>query len=112
MQIPMRMLATALALLASSSSMAIEEPRFEVIERDGAFGLRDYAPHLLAETQVEAGFTVAFVVPAKYSLDTVPRPTDPGIRMPASTGAARCHLARFRPLDHGQLSRERAEAPF
>jgi hypothetical protein len=118
--------------------MAIEEPRYQVIEQDGAFELRDYAPYLVAETRVDAGFedagsiafrrlfryisgantaqrkiamtapvtqsrgdagekiamtapvtqvandsgyTIAFVVPAKYSLDTVPQPNDPSIRL-------------------------------
>ena len=131
-------LAAFTALLASTSAMAIEEPKYRVVERDGAFELRDYATYLVAETQVEAGFedagniafqrlfryisgqntreqkiamtapvtqsrgeagekiamtapvtqvasdqgyAVAFIVPAKYTLDTVPQPTDPSIRI-------------------------------
>jgi len=131
------LLAAVAALLTNASAMAIEEPQYRVIERDGAFELRDYAPYLVAETQVDAGFedagsvafrrlfryisgdsttqqkmamtapvtqsrgtdrgekiamtapvtqvasdegyTVAFIVPAKYTLDTVPQPTDPTV---------------------------------
>jgi hypothetical protein len=54
-----RWLATAAALLASSSAMAIEEPSFRVLEHNGAFELREYAPYLVAETRVEASFTDA-----------------------------------------------------
>ena len=54
-----RRLATVAALLASSSAMAIEEPSFRVLERDGAFELREYAPHVVAETRVEAEFESA-----------------------------------------------------
>ena len=121
--------------------MAIEEPRFEVLEQDGAFELRDYAPYLVAETRVEAdfesagnlafqrlfryisgdntaqqkiamtapvtqsrsdsrgekiqmtapvaqqadgtGYRVAFIVPAKYTIDTVPKPSDPTVQIRA-----------------------------
>ena len=119
--------------------MAVEQPSFRVLERDGAFELREYAPHLVAETSVQAGFedagsiafrrlfryisgdntmqqkiamtapvtqsrssgekiamtapvtqvasgggyTVAFVVPSKYTADTVPQPDDPAIRIRA-----------------------------
>lgn len=36
--------------------MAIEEPTYRVVERDGSYELRDYAAYLLAETRVEAPF--------------------------------------------------------
>jgi hypothetical protein len=52
-------LLTTLSLLAISTAMAIEEPRFRVLERDGAFELREYAPHVVAETRVEAEFESA-----------------------------------------------------
>jgi hypothetical protein len=54
-----RGLATVAALLASSSAMAIEQPSFRVLERDGAFELREYAPHVVAETRVAPSFTDA-----------------------------------------------------
>ncbi len=52
-------LAAATALLASFSAMAIEEPSFRVLEQDGAFALREYAPYVVAETRVESDFESA-----------------------------------------------------
>jgi len=54
-----RRLATVASLLASSSAMAIEEPSFRVLEQDGAFALREYAPYVVAETRVESDFESA-----------------------------------------------------
>ena len=134
-------LAAGLALLASFNAMAIEEPSYRIVEQDGAFELREYAPFLLAETRVEAdferagnvafqrlfryisgantaqqkiamtapvtqstaarpgekiamtapvtqvakgdGYLVAFVVPVKYTLETVPQPVDPAVQIRA-----------------------------
>ena len=53
---PMAMLLAALFILSASfapAAMATEEPKFDSIERDGAFELRLYAPMIVAETWVE-----------------------------------------------------------
>jgi hypothetical protein len=39
--------------------MAIEEPSFRVLEQDGAFELREYAPYVVAETRVKSDFESA-----------------------------------------------------
>ena len=48
--------AAILAVLTSATAMAIEEPGFKVLEKDGTFELREYAPYLVAQTRVEADF--------------------------------------------------------
>ena len=123
--------AALLQLTAAPAAVAIEEPQYRVLDSDGAFELREYAPYMLAETAVEAGFMnagnvafgrlfryisganssqaamamtapveqsgagqkiamtapveqssaggvyrVGFVVPRKFTRETVPRPTD------------------------------------
>jgi hypothetical protein len=166
-----RWLATLAALLASSTAMAIEEPSFCVLEQDGAFELREYAPHLLAETRVEASFTdagnvafqrlfryisgentaqqkiamtapvtqtsaaksgeriamtapvaqqadgagyrIAFVVPAKYTLDTVPQPSDPTVQIravPAQLVAAWRYSGRWTESNYREHETELRDA--
>ena len=48
--------AAIVAVLVTPAAMAIEEPRFKVLEKDGSFELREYSTHIVAETRVEAGF--------------------------------------------------------
>jgi len=51
--------AAIVAVLATPTAMAIEEPRFKVLEKDGSFELREYSPYIVAETRVEASFEEA-----------------------------------------------------
>ncbi|MBC7779552.1 MAG: heme-binding protein [Proteobacteria bacterium] len=134
--------------------MAIEEPKFELLEKDGAFELRRYAPMIVAETFVEgslgegssAGFRAIagyifganrsrnadsnekiamtvpvtmdtsaakiamtapvtteradgrwrmhFVMPAQYTMDTLPVPTDPAVKL-REVGAQRIAVRVF-----------------
>jgi hypothetical protein len=59
----MRVLAAALAVLvpiaASPPAMATEEPAYTLVEQDGPFELRQYAPYCVAETVVSADFESA-----------------------------------------------------
>jgi hypothetical protein len=49
-------LTAIVTLLSIPTAMAIEEPRFKVLEQDGSYELREYLPYIVAETRVEAGF--------------------------------------------------------
>jgi SOUL heme-binding protein len=51
--------AALFAVLASATAMAIEEPRFQVLEQQGSFELREYPSYVVAETRVEADFASA-----------------------------------------------------
>jgi hypothetical protein len=51
--------AAAVAMLATPTAMATEEPRFKALEKDGSFELREYQQYVVAETRVEAGFEEA-----------------------------------------------------
>lgn len=48
--------AVVVAGMATPTAMAIEEPRFRLLENDGSFELREYSSYVIAETRVEAGF--------------------------------------------------------
>ena len=47
------------SLLFGRDVQAIEETKYEVIEREGNFELRQYSPHIVAETLVEGDFSKA-----------------------------------------------------
>jgi effector-binding domain-containing protein len=46
-------LAAGLIIMGATNGMAIEEAKYNVIKKDGKFEIRDYAPHILAETVVD-----------------------------------------------------------
>ena len=46
-------LATAVIIFGAMDAMAIEEAAYKVLKKDNGFEIRDYAPHILAETVVE-----------------------------------------------------------
>lgn len=47
------MLAAAVILTGAMNAMAIEEAMYRVVQKDNKFEIRDYTPHILAETIVE-----------------------------------------------------------
>ena len=128
--------AVAIIIIGAMDAMAIEEAKYEVVKKDNKFEIRDYAPHILAETVVEgdvkdAGnkafkrlfryisgdnrsrdkvamtapvsqqpmrekikmtapvgqrrvqekWAVSFMMPASYTLETLPEPEDPNITL-------------------------------
>ena len=46
--------AVAVTFSGSDEAMAIEEAQYTVLEKEGKFEVREYSPHILAETIVEA----------------------------------------------------------
>jgi len=129
-------LAAAAITLGAMDAMAIEEATYNVLRKENSFEIRDYAPHILAETVVEgdleeAGnkafnrlfryisgenrsrekvamtapvsqepmgekitmtapvgqqriqekWAVSFMMPASYTLDTLPEPEDPKVTL-------------------------------
>jgi hypothetical protein len=52
-------LAVAVIIIGAIDAMAIEEAPYKVLQKDNKFEIRDYAPHILAETVVEGDFEEA-----------------------------------------------------
>ena len=130
------LLATSLVLGGTVNTMAIEEARYEVIEQEDDFQIRDYAPCIVAEVTVQAdleqagnlafsqlfryisgsnrtqqeiamtapvsqepagaqlqptttaqasdavrSWKVAFMMPATFTMETLPAPDDPGVSL-------------------------------
>ena len=129
-------LAAAIILIGAIDAMAIEEATYTVVKKDNKFEIRDYSPHILAETVVEGNFeeagnkafnslfsyisgnnksrdkvamtapvsqepmgekiqmtapvgqqralgrwAVSFMMPASYTLETLPEPEDPKVML-------------------------------
>jgi effector-binding domain-containing protein len=114
-------LATAGIIIGAMDAMAIEEATYKVVKKDNQFEIRDYAPHILAETIVEGNleeagnkafnrlfryisgdnrsrnkvamtapvgqqsvqekWAVSFTMPASYTLETLPEPEDPNVKL-------------------------------
>lgn len=126
-----------LALFHANAAMAIEEPDYTVLQTNDIYEIREYAPYIVAEVDVDGnarqagnsafrilagyifgdntvqekmamtapvesrrassekmamtapvltteqsdGYTYAFVMEARYTLDTLPKPNDPRIRI-------------------------------
>ena len=126
----------AMMVALGGEAMAVEEAKYEVLERDGKFELRQYAPQIVAETLVEGDFDgvgnegfrrlaayifgknrdtpdiamtapvnqepaetkiamtapvnqeredgswrITFVMPAEYTMETLPKPVDERVRL-------------------------------
>ena len=137
------------AINMGCSSVNIQEAKYKVVEKDGNFEIRDYAPQILAETiidgsfenagnkafrrlyryisgnnqlklkvdmttpvsqkatskaikmtapvsqqQVEDKWIVSFMMPASYTMETIPHPNDPKVKLrkiPSRRMAAVCY---------------------
>lgn len=126
----------ALLLAGVEAAMGAEEAKYEVVKQEGKFEIREYAPHVLAETVVagaledagsmafkrlfryisgdnrsgdtvamtapvsqapagekiemtapvgqrrsDAGWAVSFMMPSAYTLESLPKPSDPKISL-------------------------------
>ena len=126
----------AVIIIGATDTMAIEEAEYKVVEKEDRFEIRDYVPHILAETIVESDiekagrmafqrlfryisganrskekvamtapvsqepkgekiamtapvgqqnvqgrWAVSFMMPASYTLETLPEPEDPQITL-------------------------------
>ena len=49
-------IATLFLLMGAQVAMAVEEASYTVLKSEGQFEVREYAPHVVAETLVEGGF--------------------------------------------------------
>jgi hypothetical protein len=97
------LIAAIVALISVEPAMAIEQPKYDLKVKDGDFELRQYGPYIVAEVlvsgdqghAVQSGFrklagyifggnagraTVQFMMPAAYTLNSLPKPNDADIR--------------------------------
>jgi hypothetical protein len=57
--VKLRLLCGLIILLIANLAMAIEEPKFKVLEKSGDFELREYAPRVVAQTMVDGSLSDA-----------------------------------------------------
>ncbi len=166
-QLPRAIAAIALTVLGAaileSKLSSVEQPKYRVVEKDGNIEFRDYAPMIVAETEVSgeqykalgvgfraiAGYIfggnsssqkvamtapvtqqrsekiamtapvtqqeeggierVRFVMPAGYTLETLPKPTNPAVTL-KEIGSKRFVVIRFSGFaGEGNLARRTAE---
>ena len=162
--IPVALLVLVAGLVAVGPLMSdVEQARYEVLDRDGAFELREYAPHIVAEVEVsgsrkeairkgfqeiadyifgnnrggrkmamtapvqqQAGEKIAmtapvqqegagqswhirFVMPAAYTMDTLPRPNNPAVHL-VQVPAVRMAAVRFSGMANDARLREKTAA--
>jgi effector-binding domain-containing protein len=129
-------IATAVIIFGVMDAMAIEEAAYQVLKKDNQFEIRNYAPHILAETveegdleeagnkafnrlfgfisgenrsrekvamttpvsqepvrekikmtapvgqqRIQERWVVSFMMPASYTLETLPEPADPKVKL-------------------------------
>lgn len=161
------LLVTLLAILGSGGAMATEEAKYKVVLREQDFEVREYEPHIIAETLVDGDFdkagnkafsrlfkyisgnnksrqkiemtapvaqgagsekidmtspvgqqeaggrwAVSFMMPASYSLETLPEPQDPAVvlrQVPARHIAA-VRYSGFWSEEGYMLNRDKLEA--
>lgn len=130
------LLLCSIFVLCSCATVGIEKAQYQVIEKEGHFEIRQYAPQVIAETVVEAGFdeagnmafrrlfnyisgenrtkasiamtapvnqktgsekismtapvnqqqtegqyAISFLMPSKYTMETLPEPLDPDVKL-------------------------------
>ena len=128
--------ALSAAMIAGGCGVTIEEAKYNVVSKDGNYEVREYAPHVIAETvvegtledagnrafnrlfayisgkkrsrgkiamtapvsqeaapekiamtspvgqrRVEGGWAVSFMMPASYTMETLPVPDDPEVKL-------------------------------
>lgn len=161
------LLVTLLAIIGSGGAMATEEAKYKVVLREQDFEVREYEPHIIAETLVDGDFdkagnkafsrlfkyisgnnksrqkiemtapvaqgagsekidmtspvgqqeadgrwAVSFMMPASYSLETLPEPQDPEVvlrQVPARHIAA-VRYSGFWSEEGYMLNRDKLEA--
>ena len=94
-------------LLSSCATMGIEKPKYTVVEKQGKFEIRSYAPQILAETTVDATFedagNVAFRRLFKYISGDNRSRTSIAMTAPVNQQAQSKKIAMTAPVNQQKL---------